>query len=292
MNYHEIFYRSADGLLLYARDYGPGTHGLMPVLCLPGLTRNAKDFHALASRLAPQRRVVAADFRGRGRSQYSPEPATYRPQQELADTLVLMNHLDLPRVAVAGTSRGGLVGLLMAGSARERLAGIAFNDIGPRLEPGGLLRIRSYLGTDPQFASWDEAAAALKATNPGLQTLNENEWRNFATLVFRDEGGVPRADYDPFLATTFPTENDIVSGKVPDLWTLFDSVPPLPALVLRGEHSDLLSAATVAEMRRRHPGLAAVTVANRGHVPFLDEPECIAAIGRWLAEVDLAARGN
>jgi pimeloyl-ACP methyl ester carboxylesterase len=284
----DVPYRSADGLNLYACDHGPRGGTLIPLLCLPGLTRNSKDFEAVAQRLA-DRRVLTVDFRGRGRSQYAADPTTYRPDVEMADTLALLDHLDCPRVAVLGTSRGGLVAMLMAAAAKPRLAGIALNDIGPRISPEGLLRIRSYLGVTPDFATWDHAAAALKATSPGFEGLAPADWLAYAHRLFRDENGVPQLDYDPRLTVTFPGTEDITGGKVPELWDFFDQVAPLPLLVLRGANSDLLSAATLGEMQRRNPSLAAVTVAGRGHVPFLDEPQSVAAIDTWLQAVDQAA---
>lgn len=282
-DFREVHYSSVDGLSLYARDYAGGAG--IPVLCLPGLTRNAKDFEALAPWLAKSRRVICPDFRGRGNSQYADDPSSYRPDVEMADTIALLDHLDVPRAGVIGTSRGGIVAMFMAAQAKERLAGVALNDIGPRIDVAGLLRIRTYLGRDPAFASWDEAAAALKITNPGFDTLTEAQWQVFARRVFREENGLPRADYDPQLTQGFPSAEAIASGKVPELWSLFDQLAPLPALVLRGENSDLLSAATVAEMQQRHPGLATVTIPNRGHVPFLDEPAAMARIESWLARL-------
>lgn len=289
MTYTERFFEAADDVRLYARDYaGPG-NGLTPVVCLPGLTRNSKDFETIAPRLAETRRMICPDFRGRGKSDRA-DPATYRPEQEMADTLLLLDDLGIERFAIIGTSRGGIVAMVMAAKALDRLAGVAFNDIGPRIDKTGLIRIRSYLGSDPHFTSWAHAVVALKATNPGFHSLNEAEWLAFARRVFRDENGVPRADYDAGLTRNFPSIEDIEAAKVPELWGLLDLMVEMPATVLRGEHSDLLSADTVSEMQRRHKRLAAVTVANRGHVPFLDEPESIAAIGEWLEEIDRRER--
>lgn len=290
MDYRTVRYSSVDGLSLFARDYGTVTGGRTTVLCLPGLTRNGKDFEAIAGRLAHSRRVICPDFRGRGSSQYATDPLTYRPDVELDDTLTLLDILDVSRAAVIGTSRGGIVAMFMAAKAKERLAGVAFNDIGPRIETNGLLRIRCYLGSDPQFDSWGGAVLALKATNPGFDSLSEAEWLAFARQVFRDKDGQPRADYDFALTATFPSLDDIAAGTVPELWGLFDQVAPLPALVLRGANSDLLSQETVDEMARHHPGVATVTVADRGHVPFLDEPECVCAIDDWLTAVDVTEK--
>ncbi|MFO1130815.1 MAG: alpha/beta hydrolase [Hyphomicrobiales bacterium] len=287
MDYAEHLIAAADGTQLYARDYAGHRTGAVPIVCLPGLTRNAKDFETIAPRLAETRRVLAFDFRGRGRSGRA-DPATYRPDQEVADTLHVLDTLGVGRFAIIGTSRGGIAAMVMAARALPRMAGVVFNDIGPKIDKAGLLRIRTYLGTDPQFASWDEAVSALKSSNPGFDTLSEAEWLAFARRVYREVNGVPRADYDPALAQNFPGIADIEAGKVPELWALLDMMAGVPSLVLRGEHSDLLSAEIVAGMHRHHPGLASITVARRGHVPFLDEPESVAAIGAWLKVVDAA----
>lgn len=282
--YREHVFTAADGTPLYARDYGsPG--GLTPAVCLPGLTRNAKDFETIAPELARQRRVVALDFRGRGRSGRA-DPATYRPDQEVADTLLVLDQLGIRRFAIIGTSRGGIVAMVMAVRALERMAGVLFNDIGPQIDKEGMLRIRGYLGTDKPVASWEEAVSGLKRTTPGFPDLSEEDWHAFARRLYRDEDGRPRMDYDPGLSLNFPSTEEIMSGKASDLWPLFDLLAPLPCLVLRGEHSDLLSEETVAEMRRRHPRLAAATVPARGHVPFLDEPVSRQAMAAWLAAVD------
>ncbi len=281
----EHFFDAADGVRLYARDYAGPAEGLTPAVCLPGLTRNAKDFETIAPRLATSRRVICPDFRGRGQSAHA-DPSTYRPDQEVADTLLLLDQLGVRRFAVIGTSRGGIVAMVMAAKALDRLAGVTFNDIGPKIDKPGLIRIRSYLGVDPKFTDWAQAVAALKATNPGFESLSESEWMTFARRVFREENGLPRADYDAGLTLNFPSVEDIEAGKVPELWGLLELMAELPCLVLRGEHSDLLNAGTVSEMQRRHARLAAVTVPHRGHVPFLDERESIAAVDEWIAAVD------
>ena len=287
MTFAEHFVSAADGTQLYVRDYAANRSGLVPVVCLPGLTRNAKDFETIAPALAQTRRVLAFDFRGRGRSGRA-DPATYRPDQEVADTLLALDTLGIERFAIIGTSRGGIAAMVMAARALPRMAGVLFNDIGPRIDKAGLLRIRTYLGTDPQFADWVEAVTALKSSNPGFETLSETEWLAFARRVYREVNGVPRADYDPGLAQNFPNVADIEAGKMPELWALLDMMANVPSLVLRGEHSDLLSADIVAGMHQHHRRLQSVTVRERGHVPFLDEPESLAAIAQWLAVVDAA----
>lgn len=280
--WREIAFSSPDGLRLHARDYGPETSGLLPVLCLSGLTRNSKDAHALAARLGASRRVLAPDYRGRGRSEYARDWGTYRPDVELADALALLDRLAIARVVVVGTSRGGIIAMLMAAGHRARMAGVLLNDIGPRLEPPGLLRIQDYLGRPPG-GSWEDAVSGLKRTQLGFEGLSEAEWGAFARRLYRDEGGRPALDYDPALAKAFPTREQIEAGPAAELWEIFAALADLPVAVLRGERSDLLSEVTLADMAVALPGLDAVTVRGRGHAPFLDEPESLAAIERLLA---------
>ena len=285
-DHREVWVKAADGLTLFARDYGPETSARMPALCLSGLTRNSRDFEVLAPALALERRVIAMDYRGRGRSAYAADGSSYRPDVELHDALTLLNHLAIPRVAVIGTSRGGIVSLLMAAHAPDRLAGVLFNDIGPVIETAGLVRISAYLGRTGTIATWAEAITAVKRINPGFPGLSDAMWRNFAGRIFNEaEGGLTLA-YDARLADNFPSLEAIQSKPAVPLWEPFGGLAGKPVAVLRGENSDLLSAETVAGMAARHPGLIAASVANRGHVPFLDEPESKATIARWLEAVD------
>ncbi len=290
--YREVYYQSTDGLRLFARDYGKANCLRVPVLCLPGLTRNSRDFETVSSGLAQTRRVIAVDFRGRGFSKYAPDGTSYRPDIELADTLVLLQQLNINRVAVIGTSRGGIVAMLMAALQKEIIAGLLLNDIGPVLDPMGLLRIRSYLGVAINYRNIDEAVAGLKQTNPDFEGLSRTDWQNFAKRLFRFAGDKPVADYDPAIAQNFASVDDIATGRVPKLWELFSATTGMPVSVLRGAASDILSVETVAEMKRRNPDLDATTVAGRGHAPFLDEPESRDAITRWLARVDANERGR
>lgn len=247
-------------------------------MCLAGLTRNARDFEPLATALAEPRRILAMDYRGRGRSQYASDSSSYTPHHELADAVALLDLLALPRVCVIGTSRGGIVAMLMAARHPDRIAGAVLNDVGPRLETQGLLRIATLLSQHRNFSSWQEAAASLKATNPGFSGLSDEDWAAFAHRVFKEESSRLAADFDPRLAETFPTIEDISAGRIAELWELFAALTEKPCAVLRGQNSDLLSHATVQRMATIHPRLICVTVENRGHVPFLDEPECLAAV--------------
>jgi pimeloyl-ACP methyl ester carboxylesterase len=238
------------------------------------------------------RRVIAPDFRGRGLSQHAMDSATYRPDVELADMIGLLSFLKIGRVAVIGTSRGGIVGMLMAALHRDKLAGLLLNDIGPELEPAGLLRIRTYLGVQTPFESWDAAIAGLRSSNPGFESLTADAWQAFAQRVFKAVNGLPRINYDPALSKTFPTVEEIEAGHIAALWEIFNCTVGLPVSVLRGEHSDLLSRATVKTMKQMNADLDATTVSSRGHAPFLDETEAKEAILRWLGEVDANEKGR
>jgi pimeloyl-ACP methyl ester carboxylesterase len=290
--YSPVHFQTDDGLRLFARDYPSPQPGLTPLLCLPGLTRNSKDFEPIAPWLAQTRRVIAADFRGRGLSHYAGDPASYRPDVELIDAIALLNHLKIDRVAVIGTSRGGIVGILMAAFFHDRLGGLFLNDVGPELDRRGLLRIRNYLGVQSEFTSWDAAVADLKSNNRGFESLTDDEWQAFARRVFKPVNGQPRIDYDPALLHAFPSVEDITAGRVANLWEFFGKTGDMPVSVVRGEHSDLLSAATVAAMKQRNAALDATTVPKRGHAPFLDEEAAKAALTRWLARVDAKEKGR
>jgi pimeloyl-ACP methyl ester carboxylesterase len=182
--------------------------------------------------------------------------------------------------------------MLMAAFFRDKLAGLFLNDVGPELGSAGLLRIRSYLGVQSGFASWDAAIASLKSSNSGFETLSETECQAFAERVFKAVDGLPRADYDAALAQTFPGVEEITAGRDANLWELFSSTDGLAISVVRGEHSDLLSSATVETMKRKNAGLDAAVIPNRGHAPFLDEAPAKEAIMRWLARVDAKEKGR
>jgi pimeloyl-ACP methyl ester carboxylesterase len=289
-SYRDVWFQSTDGLNLYARDYPGPKSPRVPLLCLAGLTRNSRDFEPIAPHIAGSRRVIAADYRGRGRSEYAKDAQTYRIDVELEDAIRLLDHLDVQRVAVLGTSRGGMVAMAMAARHLNRLLGVLLNDIGPELDKRGLLRIVRNLRSRPAILNtWQDAIAHFKAGNPGYDMLTDAEWLKLARQVFRDEHGRPVYDYDPLLTGALPRIDEVEAKPLADLWPLFDHLKDKPVSVLRGEHSDLLSVQTVEAMQRRHPDLDAVTVANRGHIPLLDEPESVAAISRWLARIDAAA---
>jgi pimeloyl-ACP methyl ester carboxylesterase len=281
--YEDGYWYSADGLRLHFRDY-PGDSGKAPVLCIPGLTRNARDFEGVAARLAGKRRVIAVDLRGRGESDHSPDPYTYIPPVYLQDLGALIAEHCVGPVVVLGTSLGGLMAMLLSLTARPALAGVLLNDVGPVLGAEGMARIRSYVGTDPRFGSWDEAARAIAANHAGtFPDYDLADWRVWAHRMCREEGGTIRYDYDMEIAEPFklPTPEPAF-----DLWPAFETLHGLPCALVRGEGSDVLEAETASDMVRRLPMMEYVTLPRIGHAPTLEEPEAAAAIDRLLARVD------
>lgn len=284
MGYRDRFYPSADGrLTLYARDYGAPRPDAMTVLCLHGLTRNSADFEWIADHLCPRYHVVSADQRGRGRSQWDPDPANYIPAIYAQDMLRLLDYLALPKVAVIGTSMGGLMAMIIGNVARPRLVGAVLNDVGPELDPAGLARIASYTGKTRPVANWQDAADTARLINESaFPDYGPADWMAFARRLYRENAaGVPELAYDPAIAKGLAPKSD-APVVPPDLWPLWDGLAGLPLLAIRGALSDLLSAATLDKMALRHDGLKTVTVPNRGHAPMLDEPAAVAAIDAFL----------
>jgi len=282
MAFTDIYYDSSDGLRLHARDYAGA--GGVPVLCLAGLTRNARDFELLAERLAPSRRVIVAEQRGRGGSAYDPKPENYHPGTYAADMMVLLDHLGLGKVGIIGTSLGGLMAMIMAASWPDRFSGILLNDVGPEVAAEGIEKIRLYIDRVPKVRDWREAAddvsALFAAAFPEYQPA---DWARFARQVYRESaGGAPVLDYDPNIAINVKNGG----SAAPDLWPVFDGLPRIPVAVIRGELSNILSAATLAEMRKRRPELLSVEVPRVGHAPDLAEPASLALIDDFLAEID------
>ncbi len=262
------------------------TGGTGPVvLCLAGLTRNARDFAGLAAHLAGCEgrgyRVLRLDARGRGLSDWADDAiAEYTVPVEAGDALALLDHLEVPRAAIIGTSRGGLLGLMIGATTPGRVSCLVLNDIGPVIEPGGLDNIMGTLGVEPKAASFEALAAALeRAMGAEFPDLSPRQWQGFARTIYRDQDGRPRLSYDARLRDSVEAA---LAGAPADLWVLFDALAGLAILTIRGGNSDILSAETLAEMARRRPDMAQVTVANRGHAPFLDEPAAVAAIDEFL----------
>jgi pimeloyl-ACP methyl ester carboxylesterase len=273
-----------DGLRLHYRDYAGGSDGRPAILCIPGLTRNVRDFANLADRLAPAWRVITIDLRGRGESAYSKDPASYLPPVYAQDVQALIAELGLTGFVAIGTSLGGLVTLLMAETERERIRGVVFNDVGPEVEPGGIARIRSYVGRSGNWPTWLHAARGLAANQRHVYPeYGIEDWLKMAKRLYRlSNNGRIVIDYDPRIAEPMRTLPD---QPPPDLWPMLEPLKEAPALILRGELSDVLAPATVMRMTTALPGAEAVTVPQVGHAPTLEEPEAIAAIDRLLTKV-------
>ncbi|TCS08210.1 alpha/beta hydrolase [Rhizobium sp. BK418] len=279
----EKFFTSTDGLKLYARDYRAASRDInrLPVICLPGLTRNSRNFHELALLLsqdaASPRRVVALDYRGRGMSERDANTTNYNLAVECADVIAACAALGIDRAIFIGTSRGGLILHLLAGMKPELLAGIVFNDIGPVIEPVGLMAIRDYLNRDRKPLSWSDAVDILKENYAAaFPVLAVNDWLNMAQAIYREQNGVPVADCDPDIAEQLKTID--FSKPLPDLWAQFESLRAMPLLVIRGANSDLLSPQTVDEMAKRHPDMVQIMARGQGHAPLLhlgDIPDTI-----------------
>lgn len=286
MPFRELFYTSQDGLRLFARDYGSRTSKRAPVICLPGLTRNSKDFAALAERLSTSRRVLCPDLRGRGRSEYCRNAADYTPANEALDIFDLMGAAGIHRAVFIGTSRGGIVTMLMAAQRPNAVQGAVLNDIGPEVEIAGLKRIAGYVGVGDAPASWTEAAFRLRMMNEReFPALTNEEWYAFAHRTYAEENGAPKFDYDARIGALLRKTLEAAKGEIPDMWAQFNVLTAVAVLVTRGENSDILSAETARRMEMRHRKLQCVTVKDRGHAPFLDEPEALAAIDAFLEQL-------
>lgn len=288
----DIYYRSQDGLRLYAADYGP-TDAALTVLCMHGLTRNHKDFEPLIARLNLPCRFIAVDVRGRGASDRDPN-RTYTPQVYVGDMITLLNDVGVRKATLIGTSMGGLMAMIMSEVARDRILGIILNDVGPAVSPAGLKRIAGYTSGVRSFTDWQSAAQAICASQETLfPEYTDADWMAFAHQTCRetDEGKIV-FDYDPAI-----TENMNASGpgwRVNFMmWRVFGRMKNIPLLTLRGEHSDILTSRTAKRMCRRHRNCRLVTVPNRGHAPTLSEPEAAAAISEFLKmQMEIVSRSS
>jgi len=288
--FEERIIATVDGLALYARDYPallPETG--LPVICLHGLTRNSRDFEIVAPRIAALgRRVVAMDMRGRGKSANDPDPAHYVPAVYAQDVLKVMDALSIARAVFLGTSMGGLVTMVLATMAPDRIAASILNDVGPKLNPVGLSRIATYVGRTQPVHSWQAAAEAVRSILGSAypERLDDEQfWLAFARRTFRErEDALFETDYDPHIALAFADYNE--DDPPPDLSPLFTALATKPMLSVRGEISDLFGEDVVEKMRALKPDLETVTIPNVGHAPMLDEPEAWDAVLDFLARVD------
>jgi len=280
----QYWFDSHDGLRLFSRVYaGPAAEAPV-VVCLHGLMRNGRDFEDLATHLAARHRVIVPDVRGRGLSARDRNPNNYQIPVYVKDVQALLAGLGAVRVRIVGTSMGGLVAMVLAATQPKLVAGIVLNDVGPKIEPAGLERIRGYAGKGPATRNWAEALAQVRsAYGAAWPDLSDERWERIVRLSYRENArGVPELDADPRICEPL---QDNKAAAAPDLWPLWGVIARIPMLAIRGAHSDILSASTLERMQRSRPDLRTVTVANRGHVPLLDEPECVAAIDEFLASV-------
>jgi pimeloyl-ACP methyl ester carboxylesterase len=255
------------------------------VLCLHGLTRNARDFASLANRLAGEWRVIVPDFRGRGDSDRDPQPQRYMPPVYAADVLQLLDDLGIDKGVFIGTSLGGIVTMIVAGFAPQRIAGALLNDIGPELDSAGLERIREYVGKPVVFRDWDEAASRLAAKYADVHPrYGRDEWVAYAKRIMRETDAGIELDYDMAIAEPFNAMDDATASAA-DAWPLYRGLSGKPVTILRGIHSDLFSAEVAEKMVEAVPGAELVTVPDVGHAPDFEEPESIAAVERLLARV-------
>jgi pimeloyl-ACP methyl ester carboxylesterase len=280
-----LFVTAQDGLRLHVRAYGARASAALPVVCLPGLARTAADFESLAAILSSDRQVLAVDYRGRGKSDYDHNPANYNLQVELADVLAVLTAFGIGPAVFIGTSRGGILTMLLAVARPTAIAGCVLNDIGPVIELGGLMRIKSYVGKLPQPASFREAADVLQQRfGSHFPKWGDADWLAFARRTFKEANGRIVADYDIKLATVL--DGIAPERPLPPLWKEFDALARLPVMVVRGTNSDILSAATVEAMRARRRSLDVVEVADEGHTPRLTDPQTADRIAAFVASCD------
>lgn len=281
--YENRYWWSNDGVRLHYRDY-PGPADRPPILCLPGLTRNARDYDELARRLSPQWRVIAVDLRGRGESGYAKDPMSYVPLTYVQDIEGLLGELAVPRYIAIGTSLGGIVTMLLAGTARETLAGAVLNDVGPEISPEGLSRIRSYVGKSNTWPTWVHAARAVAEANGDVfPTYQLEDWLAMAKRLYRlNSAGRIVLDYDMKIAEPFRVPGNEAG---PDMWRALDRLKTVPTLIVRGGKSDILAAATAERMKAALDQAELVTLPDIGHAPTLNEPAAVAGIDRLLARI-------
>jgi pimeloyl-ACP methyl ester carboxylesterase len=281
-NWEDKYWTSRDGLTLHYRDYS-GPSDRPPLMMLHGLTRNSRDFEDLAERYAGEWRVIAVDFRGRGMSERDPNPARYTPSTYAGDVIQLLDELQINRAVFLGTSLGGLVTMIIATVAPERIAGVLLNDVGPELDMSGIDRIKTYVGKPVIFRGWDEVAEALQTRTGDVHpSYGRAEWLRFAKRICRETPDGVEFDYDMAIAEPFNAGN---TGEVADGWPYYRALSGRPVLVLRGELSDLLSDSAADRMATEIPEVEIVTVPHVGHAPDLGEPESVAAIDRLLERV-------
>lgn len=285
-NHH--WYKSHDGLSLYARDYpcnNPDGHNVKTIVCIPGLTRNSADFSVLSQHLRTRFRVVAVDLRGRGRSGYDQNPTNYQPVVYAQDIVSLLDSLDLAQAILIGTSLGGLVSMLLNSMQPDRVSAVILNDIGPEPNQAGIDRIKVYVSDRSTVDSWEQAieqtSAVLSAEYPNF---SDADWRMFTGNIYREnKDGMPVLDYDPAISIPFEQANSAETVDA-SLWPVFVAMSNLPTLLIHGELSDIVTQDDVVRMRAALPAMEYVQVKECGHAPLLTEPESLMAIDRFLVD--------
>ena len=272
------FFAAPDGTRLSFTDEGDG----LPVVCLSGLTRNTGDFDHVAPHLLDRGvRLIRMDYRGRGKSDWAPFE-TYTIPQEAQDTLALLDHLGLEKAAILGTSRGGLIAMALAATARDRLLGAALNDIGPEIAEAGMSVIFDYIGRNPAQATHEDAARFRAQAWTHFKGVPHDRWLAEVRNHYEETADGLVIKYDPKLRDAVLAGRD---APLPDLWPFYDALAGVPLALIRGDASDLLSPQTFDEMRNRRPDAHAATVTGRGHVPFLDEPEALSVLKDWISDL-------
>jgi pimeloyl-ACP methyl ester carboxylesterase len=277
------YWMSADGLRLHYRDYG-GAASRSPILCIPGLTRNARDFEPLAELLGGKRRIIAVDLRGRAESAYAKDSSTYSPMMYAHDIDLLLRELAIKNFVAFGTSLGGLVSMLLATQWQKQMKGIILNDVGPEIGEKGLERIRSYVGQARSFDTWMHAARAMaEAQGDIYPDYTIEDWLRFAKRTCKLAGnGRIVLDYDMKISEPFKQPGGEAGV---DLWPLYESLGDKPVLILRGAKSDILEKATAAKMARKLPNAKLATISGVGHAPSLDETDAHVAIQSFLSDI-------
>ena len=281
------FISAPDGLTLHARCHGARVAPGHPVVCLPGLSRTTADFDDLAAGLTAraERRVVAIDYRGRGRSGYDADPGHYSLPVELADCIAIMTALAAMPAIVIGTSRGGLLAMLLGAVRPGLIAGVILNDIGPVIETAGLMRIKASLGRMPEPRTLEEGADILRRQHEAqFPRLTPAQWLAFARRTWREQDGALALTYDERLAVALAAFDE--DQPLPPLWKEFDSLAHVPMMAIRGTNSDILSAQTLEAMRVRRGALDVVIVPGQGHTPLLAEDDVIGRIADFCARCD------
>ena len=283
MRYKKRWYTAQDGLRLYFRDYGPTNGTALPVLCLAGLTRNSHDFSRLAPTLLPNRRIICPDYRGHGSSDRDPNWKNYVPFTYINDIKHLLIALNLHQIFVIGSSFGGVLAMGMGAAMPTVLAGVLLNDIGPMIERSGVGKILSHVRNGlPIFDTWAAASAYMQKNFPDLPAKSDEDWHWITRGTFRQErNGIIKHNWD--LNLSLPIWKNLENLN---LWPLFRTLRRLPVVVARGQHSDILSEATLEVMASENSGLIPVTVDNVGHMPNLLETECQEALNHALARAD------